>query len=602
MAGKDCDPRALFEILEEIGKGSCGVVFKARDKKTSELVAIKILSISDENDGFEEVTKEITMLQECDHPNVVRYLGQYTDATQQTLWIVMEYCIGGNVGDLMKATLKPLSEAQIAYICQETLKGLQYLHCVGKVHRDIKGSNILLTENGNVKVADFGVAAQLTRTMSKRNTFTGTPHWMAPEMIQNDRYNASVDIWALGIVCIEMAEMLPPRWHIHPMRVIFVIPRDPPPSLSEPENWSLSLRHFVQHCLVKDPKYRASGEQLLQTDFITASKAGPSCLVPAVKLAYAKRSSETSGSVEERVQHAAMSPFLHKGPASADESGTWGTWRETTQHNLHDNRINNTQQSFQTMVINPMQRTYSPEKCCPLQDATVGPTLIKRATPFVKQSSRNEDTTMMIEPHASNGTVINTSDENTPENRIIDQAENDPKSVEDNSNADTIESRRARLPSKSYDMLLKGQKSLLQDRDLASPAREIGPQADVEDGTEQSSSAGLKNLAHNYINPNSNIMNKSVVQPAENHHQKENRPMNAQQQQLTNNMGNNSACTASSSLLHGKSISPQVAAATIDDQGHSNLGTKKHHADGGHHHRDNREASSMSMMKKCLLS
>eukprot|EP00854_Cymbomonas_tetramitiformis_P007881 gene7881-9358_t len=222
MAGKDCDPRALFEILEEIGKGSCGVVFKARDKKTSELVAIKILSISDENDGFEEVTKEITMLQECDHPNVVRYLGQYTDATQQTLWIVMEYCIGGNVGDLMKATLKPLSEAQIAYICQETLKGLQYLHCVGKVHRDIKGSNILLTENGNVKVADFGVAAQLTRTMSKRNTFTGTPHWMAPEMIQNDRYNASVDIWALGI----------------------------------------------------DPKYRASGEQLLQTDFITASKAG----------------------------------------------------------------------------------------------------------------------------------------------------------------------------------------------------------------------------------------------------------------------------------------------------------------------------------------
>ncbi|CAO2830194.1 unnamed protein product [Amaranthus hypochondriacus] len=210
------DPSSNYELLHELGKGSYGAVYKARDLKTSELVAIKVISLVEGEEGYEEIRGEIEMLQQCSHPNVVRYLGSYQG--EEYLWIVMEYCGGGSVADLMNVTEEPLDETQIAYICRESLKGLAYLHSIFKVHRDIKGGNILLTEQGEVKLGDFGVAAQLTRTMSKRNTFIGTPHWMAPEVIQESRYDGKVDVWALGVSAIEMAEGLPPRSAVHPMR------------------------------------------------------------------------------------------------------------------------------------------------------------------------------------------------------------------------------------------------------------------------------------------------------------------------------------------------------------------------------------------------
>ncbi|XP_042501099.1 serine/threonine-protein kinase pakC-like [Macadamia integrifolia] len=162
------DPSSKYELLNELGKGSYGAVYKARDLKTSELVAIKVISLSEGEEGYEEIRGEIEMLQQCSHPNVVRYLGSYQG--EEYLWIVMEYCGGGSVADLMNINDEPLEEHQIAYICREALKGLSYLHSIFKVHRDIKGGNILLTEQGEVKLGDFGVAAQLTRTMSKRNT------------------------------------------------------------------------------------------------------------------------------------------------------------------------------------------------------------------------------------------------------------------------------------------------------------------------------------------------------------------------------------------------------------------------------------------------
>ncbi|CAN0896396.1 Serine/threonine-protein kinase 1 [Linum grandiflorum] len=213
------DPTIKYELLNELGKGSYGAVYKARDLRTSELVAIKVISLSEGEEGYEEIRGEIEMLQQCSHPNVVRYLGSYQG--EEYLWIVMEYCGGGSVADLMNVTEEALEENQIAYICREALKGLAYLHSIFKVHRDIKGGNILLTEQGEVKLGDFGVAAQLTRTMSKRNTFIGTPHWMAPEVIQESRYDGKVDVWALGVSAIEMAEGLPPRSSVHPMRVSY---------------------------------------------------------------------------------------------------------------------------------------------------------------------------------------------------------------------------------------------------------------------------------------------------------------------------------------------------------------------------------------------
>ncbi|KAL9263554.1 Serine/threonine-protein kinase 1-like protein [Drosera capensis] len=201
----------------------------------------------------------------------------------------MEYCGGGSVADLMNATEEPLEEGQIAYICREALKGLAYLHSIFKVHRDIKGGNILLTEQGEVKLGDFGVAAQLTRTMSKRNTFIGTPHWMAPEVIQESRYDGKVDVWALGVSAIEMAEGLPPRSAVHPMRVLFMISSEPAPMLEDKEKWSLVFHDFVAKCLTKDPRLRPSATEILKHKFIEKCKSGAFVMLPKIEKAKQRR-------------------------------------------------------------------------------------------------------------------------------------------------------------------------------------------------------------------------------------------------------------------------------------------------------------------------
>ncbi|KNA20317.1 hypothetical protein SOVF_053080 isoform A [Spinacia oleracea] len=275
------DPCTKYELLHELGKGSYGAVYKARDLKTSELVAIKVISLSEGEEGYEEIRGEIEMLQQCSHPNVVRYLGSYQG--EEYLWIVMEYCGGGSVADLMNVTEDPLCEIQIAYICREALKGLAYLHSIFKVHRDIKGGNILLTEQGEVKLGDFGVAAQLTRTMSKRNTFIGTPHWMAPEVIQESRYDGKVDVWALGVSAIEMAEGLPPRSDVHPMRVLFMISIEPAPMLEDKEKWSLIFHDFVAKCLTKEPRLRPTAPEMLKHKFIDRCKGGAFAMLPKIE-------------------------------------------------------------------------------------------------------------------------------------------------------------------------------------------------------------------------------------------------------------------------------------------------------------------------------
>ncbi|KAL1218486.1 Serine/threonine-protein kinase 1 [Cardamine amara subsp. amara] len=275
------DPTTKYEFLNELGKGSYGSVYKARDLKTSEIVAVKVISLTEGEEGYEEIRGEIEMLQQCNHPNVVRYLGSYQG--EDYLWIVMEYCGGGSVADLMNVTEEALEEYQIAYICREALKGLAYLHSIFKVHRDIKGGNILLTEQGEVKLGDFGVAAQLTRTMSKRNTFIGTPHWMAPEVIQENRYDGKVDVWALGVSAIEMAEGLPPRSAVHPMRVLFMISIEPAPMLEDKEKWSLVFHDFVAKCLTKEPRLRPTAAEMLKHKFVERCKTGASAMSPKIE-------------------------------------------------------------------------------------------------------------------------------------------------------------------------------------------------------------------------------------------------------------------------------------------------------------------------------
>lgn len=229
----------------------------------TKVVAIKLVPVESD---LHEIIKEISIMQQCDSPYVVRYYGSYFK--QCDLWICMEYCGAGSVSDIMRLRKKTLSEEEIATILSDTLKGLEYLHLRRKIHRDIKAGNILLNSEGHAKLADFGVAGQLTDTMAKRNTVIGTPFWMAPEVIEEIGYDCVADIWSLGITALEMAEGKPPYGDIHPMRAIFMIPQKPPPSFRDPNRWTTEFIDFVSLCLVKNPEERATASDLLEHVFI----------------------------------------------------------------------------------------------------------------------------------------------------------------------------------------------------------------------------------------------------------------------------------------------------------------------------------------------
>ncbi|XP_018797730.1 PREDICTED: serine/threonine-protein kinase hippo [Bactrocera latifrons] len=260
-------PEKVFDIMCKLGEGSYGSVYKALHKESSSIVAIKLVPVASD---LHEIIKEISIMQQCDSPYVVRYYGSYFK--QYDLWICMEYCGAGSVSDIMRLRKKTLTEDEIATILSDTLQGLVYLHLRRKIHRDIKAGNILLNTEGYAKLADFGVAGQLTDTMAKRNTVIGTPFWMAPEVIEEIGYDCVADIWSLGITALEMAEGKPPYGDIHPMRAIFMIPQKPPPSFREPDRWSAEFIDFVSLCLVKNPDERATASDLLNHEFIRNAK------------------------------------------------------------------------------------------------------------------------------------------------------------------------------------------------------------------------------------------------------------------------------------------------------------------------------------------
>ncbi|XP_065172119.1 misshapen-like kinase 1 isoform X10 [Atheta coriaria] len=270
------EPAGIFELIEVVGNGTYGQVYKGRHTKTGQLAAIKVMDVTEDEE--EEIKLEINVLKKySNHRNIATYYGAFIKKSppgkDDQLWLVMEYCGAGSVTDLVKSTKgQSLKEEWIAYICREILRGLSYLHSNKVIHRDIKGQNVLLTDNAEVKLVDFGVSAQLDRTIGRRNTFIGTPYWMAPEVIACDEnpdatYDNRSDLWSLGITALEMAESQPPLCELHPMRALFLIPRNPPPRLKN-KKWNKKFQNFIETVLVKDYHERPYTEQLLKHSFI----------------------------------------------------------------------------------------------------------------------------------------------------------------------------------------------------------------------------------------------------------------------------------------------------------------------------------------------
>uniref|UniRef100_A0A8D3A444 non-specific serine/threonine protein kinase n=1 Tax=Scophthalmus maximus TaxID=52904 RepID=A0A8D3A444_SCOMX len=272
------DPAGIFELVEVVGNGTYGQVYKGRHVKTGQLAAIKVMDVTEDEE--EEIKLEINMLKKYSHHrNIATYYGAFIKKSppghDDQLWVIFfcNFQSPGSITDLVKNTKgNQLKEDWIAYISREILRGLAHLHAHHVIHRDIKGQNVLLTENAEVKLVDFGVSAQLDRTVGRRNTFIGTPYWMAPEVIACDEnpdatYDYRSDLWSCGITAIEMAEGAPPLCDMHPMRALFLIPRNPPPRLKS-KKWSKKFFSFIEGCLVKNYTQRPPTEQLLKHPFI----------------------------------------------------------------------------------------------------------------------------------------------------------------------------------------------------------------------------------------------------------------------------------------------------------------------------------------------
>ncbi|XP_018552341.1 STE20-like serine/threonine-protein kinase isoform X1 [Lates calcarifer] len=269
---RDVNPEEIWEIIGELGDGAFGKVYKAQNKQNGTLAAAKVIDTKTE-DELEDYMVEIDILASCNHHHIVKLLDAFY--FEGKLWILIEFCAGGAVDAIMLELERPLTEPQIRVVCKQTLEALSYLHENKVIHRDLKAGNILLSLDGDVKLADFGVSAKNTKTLQRRDSFIGTPYWMAPEVVMcetsKDRpYDYKADIWSLGVTLIELAQIEPPNHEMNPMRVLLKIAKSEPPTLMHPSRWSPEFNDFLRKALDKNVDNRWGSVQLLQHPFVTS--------------------------------------------------------------------------------------------------------------------------------------------------------------------------------------------------------------------------------------------------------------------------------------------------------------------------------------------
>jgi serine/threonine protein kinase len=407
------EPAGIFDLMEVVGNGTYGQVYKGRHVKTRELAAIKIMNINEEEE--EEIKMEINMLKRYSHHrNIATYYGAFiqklpsTSGKHDQLWLVMEFCGSGSITELIKSTKGgSLKEEWIAYICKEILNGLAHLHKNNVIHRDIKGQNVLLTDSAEVKLVDFGVSAQLDRTVGRRNTFIGTPYWMAPEVIACDEnpdatYDARSDLWSLGITALEMADGSPPLCDMHPMRALFLIPRNNPPRLRNGRKWSKKFNAFIETVLVKDYTMRPFTEKLLNHPFIRdqpperQTKNTIKETVDRTKRHNRKDEGDYEYSGSEDDEPGPQNGHHHRGPGAAHAAAN-GLPDDTLRQGFQ--RIQQNSRAFEQAGAQPLQRV-------PNQNAAnhvpinIQPTRTGGAYPIKESGASSRDPVKMRPSHA----------------------------------------------------------------------------------------------------------------------------------------------------------------------------------------------------------
>uniref|UniRef100_A0A673HDQ6 non-specific serine/threonine protein kinase n=1 Tax=Sinocyclocheilus rhinocerous TaxID=307959 RepID=A0A673HDQ6_9TELE len=327
---RDVNPNDIWEIIGELGDGAFGKVYKAQNKETGALAAAKVIETKSEEE-LEDYMVEIDILASCNHQYIVKLLDAFF--YDNNLSIMIEFCPGGAVDATMLELDRGLEEPQIRVVCKQMLEALQYLHSMKIIHRDLKAGNILLTLDGDIKLADFGVSAKNTKTLQRRDSFIGTPYWMAPEVVMCETmkdapYDYKADIWSLGITLIELAQIEPPHHELNPMRVLLKIAKSEPPTLEQPAKWSMEFKDFLKKALDRNPETRPTTAQLLEHPFVSSVKTNrPLRELVAEAKAEVMEEIEDNHEEAEDEDPADLSPAPIKDPSETSETSLYGDHR-----------------------------------------------------------------------------------------------------------------------------------------------------------------------------------------------------------------------------------------------------------------------------------